>query len=150
MTRGNADRNVKSATLGRASTPGVGGVLVHRTLGRRPGWPEIGELRLQALDLEPEHSPAGEYEGHHPGGRVGLGKLDGQQVEHRILAGWIDLAALAAIDPLETQRRAAAPELGPGSLRREPVEAAEPHDQAVFLWTPDDVGHLDQGILQMG
>ena len=139
---------LNSATLG--GHPGVGGVPVHWTLGRRPGWPEIGKLRLQALDLEPEHSPAGEYEGHHPGGRVGLGKLDGQQVEHRILAGRIDLAALAAVHPLETQRRAAAPELGPGSLRREPVEAAQAHDQALVLRTPDDVGHLDQGILQMG
>src|SRR3954468_24958189 len=93
-----------------ASTPGFGGVPVHRALGRRPGWPEIGKLRLQALDLEPEHSPAGEYECHHPGGCVGLGKLNGQQVEHRLLAGRIDLAALAAVHTLETQRRAAAPE----------------------------------------
>src|SRR3954462_631465 len=58
QTRGHNDRNFKSTALWPgsgtsnpphegASTPGVGGVPVHRTLGRRPGWPEIGKLRLQ-------------------------------------------------------------------------------------------------------
>ena len=34
--------------------------------------------------------PAGEDQGHDPGGRVGFGEFDRQQVEHRILAGGID------------------------------------------------------------
>src|SRR5262249_37808872 len=74
-----------------------------------------------------------------------------QQVEHRVLAGGIDLAALAAIDPLEAQRRAAAPKLGLlRTLARGPIEAVERHHEALFLRSPDNVGDLDEGILEMG
>src|SRR5712692_1488530 len=46
--------------------------------------------------------------------------------------------------------RAAAPALRPRPLGRGPVEATERHDQALFLPAPADIGHLDEGILQMG
>src|SRR5262249_7755760 len=39
--------------------PQVGGVVaVDRTGGRRPRGPQVGQLGLQALDLEPQHSSA--------------------------------------------------------------------------------------------
>ena len=48
------------------------------SVGRRPGWTgrsgcgpgraEIGQFGLQALDLEPQHPPAGKDQGHHAGG----------------------------------------------------------------------------------
>src|SRR4029453_7523411 len=42
-----------------ASTPQLGGVVgVDWARGRRPGRPQIGELGFEALDLEPQHSPA--------------------------------------------------------------------------------------------
>src|SRR5215472_15303229 len=129
----------------RRSTPGVGSLIdMNRTRRRRPGRPEIGKLDLQALDLEPKHAAAGENEVHDSGGRIGLRKFDGEQVEHGVLAGGIDAAALAAIDPLEPQGRLAASQLRPRPIGREPVEAAERNDQALFLRAPADIGDLDE------
>src|SRR5262249_24645852 len=104
----------------------------------------------QALDLETEHSSAGENESDDASRRVGLGKLDGKQVEHRGLARRIDISALAAIDALEAQRRTAAPQFKLFPLGREPIEAAQRDHYAPFLRAPDDVGDLDERILQMG
>ena len=58
---------------------------------------------------------------------------------------------LQAVDPLEAQRRAAAPELGLGALGGKPVEAVErDHDSRFSGGRQMHVGDLDQGILQMG
>ncbi len=86
-----------------------------------------------------------------PAGGSLLGELDRQQVEHRILAGGIDVAALAGSDALEPQRRAAAPQLGARahSAASQSKRSSADH-QPLFLRAPDDVGDLDQGILQMG
>ncbi len=105
----------------RPSTPRVGGIVnMDGTPARGPRWPQIGQLGSQAFDLEPQRPPAREDEVHDSGGRIGLAEFDRQQVEHRVLAGWIDVSALAAFDALEAQRRAAASEFGLCPLRGEP------------------------------
>src|SRR6202040_1112268 len=80
----------------------------------------------------------------------GLGKLNGKQVEDGVFSCRIDATAFTAVDPLETQRRLAAPQLGPAPFRRRPVETAKRNDQTFFLGSPDNIRDLDQGILQMG
>src|SRR5262249_21936334 len=107
------------------STPGVGRVVgMDRTHGRRPGRPQIGKLGFQAFDLEPQRPPARENEIHDPGGRIGLGKFDREEVEHRVLAGGVGGLALSAFDAPQAQRRAATAEFGVLSPGGEPVEAA--------------------------
>src|SRR5262245_45099980 len=65
------------------------------------------QARLPGIRPRAAASPARENEVHDPGGRIGLGKFHREQVEHRALAGRIDVSALAAFDALEAQRRAA-------------------------------------------
>src|SRR5712691_317102 len=134
-----------------ASAAGVGRAFgMDGAPGAGPGRPEIGELALQAFDLEPQLSAAGEGERHHAAGRIGLGEFDREQVEHVVLAVGIDAAALADVDALEAQRRAAAPQFRPRSLGGEPIEAAERDDETPLLRLPEYVSNLDQSILQMG
>src|SRR5262249_27751218 len=117
--------------------------------GGRPGGPPPARPGSPHSAPVPAPPPPRENEIHAPGGRIGLGKFDRQQVEHRVLAGGIDVSALAAFDALEAQRRAATSEFGLCPLGGEPVEAAQRYHQALFVRTPHDGGHLDERILQM-
>ena len=81
-----------------------------RRAGRcRPDGSEVGELAFQAFDLELERGAAGEDEGHPAGRGVGPLELDGEQIEHPVLVGRLDVARLERIDALEAQRREPAP-----------------------------------------
>jgi hypothetical protein len=82
-----------------------------RTALGRPRRPEIGELNLEALDLEPQGSATRERKGNNAGGRIGFAEFDSEQVEHVVLAVRVDAAALAAGDTLEAQSRSATAQL---------------------------------------
>ena len=90
---------LNGARGGSAVNPG-------RRLSDRPRWTGTSRRRARtgprSASSASRHStssrstpPPEKIERHDPGGRVGLGKLHREQVEHGILAGRIDVAALA-------------------------------------------------------
>ncbi len=83
----------------------VRGVQMRRAGRGRPDGPEVGELAFQAFDLELQRAAAGEDEGHPAGRGVRPLELDGEQIEHPVLVGRLDVARLERIDALEAQRR---------------------------------------------
>ena len=123
---------------------------VHRTLGRRPGWPEIGKLGLQALDLEPSTPPPENMRVTTPAGAsVSANSTASRLSTASLPAGstWRHLQQFTRSKrSAERQRRSSG--LVPSAASQSKRLSAD--HQALFLRTPDDVGHLDQGILQMG
>src|ERR1051325_10376254 len=87
--------------LHRAAVPEKGGSTVEAgrpIRGRRAGCGdslEIGQLDLQAFDLNPQRRAARERECHDTGRRIGFGEFDGKEIEHLVLAGRIHVLALA-------------------------------------------------------
>src|SRR5262249_40606732 len=74
-----------------------------------PHRPELAHPRLEAPDLQAQCSTARKGQQACAARQVSLDELDRQEVQHRLLAGRLDIAALAAVNPIEPQRRAAAP-----------------------------------------
>ena len=88
-----------------------------------------------------------------PAGGVLRLEFNGEQIEPCVLVRLIEIAALAAPHALEAQCRAATPIIrlvrGLGIGGADPVEAAEPHDEAVLVRLPENIGNTHQGVLQM-
>ena len=61
---------------------------VPRRVRRGPGRPEVGQLRFEHLDGEPDRRPAGEFQHDVAGGALAGLEADGEKIEHRVrLAG---------------------------------------------------------------
>ena len=65
------------------------------TDGGRPGRAKIGQLRLQAFDLEPQSCSAGKAQNYDPGWRFSFLKFDRQKIENLVLARRIHVLAFA-------------------------------------------------------
>src|SRR5262249_15194454 len=76
-----------------------------------PDRAEVGQLDLQALDLEPQRRTTRERERHRTARGARLGKLDRQKVKDLVPTGRVHVFALAGEHPLEAQRAAAAAQL---------------------------------------
>ena len=73
-----------------------------------PDGAKVGELNLQALNVEPQRRSARERERDDTAGRARLGKFHRQEVQHLVLAGGVHILAFAGEHALEAQRRPAA------------------------------------------
>ena len=103
-----AAHGLTTESLGRRRTAGE----VIRAQRRDRYFAEIGKLRFQAFDVEANDAAAGENQRHHAGRRIAFGKFDREEIEQRAFIGLVEIAALAGMDALETQRGAAAPVIG--------------------------------------
>src|SRR5215208_2941208 len=121
-----------------------------RAGGGGPGRAQIGKLAFKALDFEPQRGAAREYQGHSPGGCVGLVVFHRQKVQHRVLGFRIDVAAAAGQHPIKPQRGAAALKTGRDLAAGFPVEPVDAENQPLFRREPYNVGDLDDRVLQMG
>src|SRR6185295_13703852 len=65
------------------------------TDGSRPCRAEIGQLRLQTFDLEPQSCAAGKAQNYDPGWGVSFLKFDRQKIENLVLARRIHVLAFA-------------------------------------------------------
>src|SRR5579872_6669564 len=114
---------------------------------------KVGKLSLKAFDLKTNDTAARERHGDDAGRRILRLEFDRQQIELLVLVRLIEIAALAAENTLETQRRAAPPVIRlarrSGVGGGDPVEAAESHHETMLARLPENVGHSHQGILQM-
>ena len=125
----------------------VGAAVSHENFAK------IGELGLQALDIQANDAAARERHDDDARRRILRLEFNGEQIEPCVLVRLIEIAALAAEHALEAQCRAATPIIrfvrGLGIGGADPVEAAEPHDEAVLLRLPENIGNTYQGVLQM-
>ena len=118
---------------------------------------EVGQLRLQAFDIETDGTAAGEGQRDDPGRGIALGKFDRKQIERCVLIGLVEVAALAGVNAFEPQRGPAAAVTrridAPGTVdidRIHPVETLERHHEPMLAWLPEYVGDLDERVLHMG
>ena len=75
---------------------------------RRPGRPEIGQLRFQHSTASRIVAPPAKSSTHIAGRRVARLEADGQQLQHGVAAVAVDADRLHLFDAREMQRRAAA------------------------------------------
>src|SRR4029077_18375793 len=103
-----------------------------RTERRCPGGTEIGNLGLQAFDVESQGRAAGEREEDGARRRVALNEVDSQEAQHRILIVLMDVAAFDGVDALEPPRRSPAAILRIVAPRRLPVEPVDPEHEPLL------------------
>src|SRR5262249_24524956 len=140
----------RGAARGEPAPPQAGVIRVAGACGRGPGRAEIGQFAFQTLDLEPQRPAAGEEQGHHATRRRGLGELDRQQVEHRLLVDRAHVAALAGHHAVEAQGRTAAAKTGIGAAGGLPVQPGHGQGEKLLSGTPDDVVYFDDRVLDVG
>ncbi len=82
-----------------------------------------------------------------------LGKFDRQQIQSPIFVRLIEAAEFAGKHTLKTQRRPAAPVVGPilglGIDSSHPVEPVDRHDEAMVVRLPQDFANTNPGVLHM-
>src|SRR5262249_40659927 len=77
-------------------------------------------------------------------------KLDGQKVQHMLLAGRVHVLALAGEHAVKAQRRTAAAQLRDRGDGGWPVKAIDRQYNPFLPGSPVYIGDLDFGILEMG
>lgn len=114
----------------------------------RPAWPDVAELRLNALDLEADAGSSRKSEVNHPRRRLGPGlEGHGQQFQHLVRLAPIDILAAHALDALEMKPRAAT--LEAAVELRLPVEAGADQREAALRRQKGDIADTHQRVLQM-
>src|SRR6202051_4645099 len=131
-----------------------------RTLPRPPGiltivrgpeivGAEVGQLAFQAFDVEPQRAAMVEHQDRAAAGGVARMKFDAEQFQRGFRLSEVDIARLARQHPVEAQRRDQAARRGFAGHGLFPVQPAHADHQAFLALTPDDVGGLDVGVLDM-
>ena len=122
-------------------------------LGARfPRRAEIGQLRLDAFDLEADRRAAGEDELDRAGRLPGRREADGEQLQHLALLPLVEAAGLDAEHPVEMQDRAPALErpASKAAARLLPHETVHRHDEPLLHRSIRYVPDLQDRVLEMG
>ena len=118
---------------------------------RRPGWPKIRQLGLQAFDPERNGRTAGELQQNVAGGRICRIKPYGQQFENLFPGLTVEACRSDAFDPREMQRSTTALMVAPPApaflLPGKPIHR---HDEPALAWHPVHLAYLQNRVLDMG
>jgi hypothetical protein len=124
---------------------------------QRENFAQVGELGLQALDIEANRTLAGKRQRYCAGRRIALDEFDCKEIELRVFVRLIEIAAPAGNDAFESQRGSATSIIRRiaafrviGFNRIYPVEAIERHHESMLARLPEDIADFDKGVLHVG